>query len=56
MAGLEVLGWMALASMVPGAIFIGIGLAVWEHENGGPPEWAKKLGDFLVKISEKYFE
>lgn len=53
MAGLETLGWVVLALLVPGAIFIGMGLAVWEYENG-TPKWVEKLCDFLIKISDKF--
>lgn len=55
MEGLEAIGWCALGAMVPGSIIIGMGLAAWEYENGGPPKWVERLADWLVKISDKYF-
>lgn len=54
MTGLETLGWIALASMIPGGILIGIRLAVWEYEHGAP-KWVEKLSEFLIRISDKYF-
>lgn len=42
-----------LAMLLPASIFLGIGLAMWEYENGGPPEWLKKCGDFLCELTMK---
>ena len=52
---LETLGWVALASMVPGGIIVGMALAAWEYENG-TPKWKIQLADFLIKLSDKFFE